>query len=520
MPEINDKICVPCTPAHPKSAWIELALVAAAFAFAYAPTVPLLISTWSYPDFSHGFIVPFVSLYLVWARRASLKDLPFEPSWAAGITVTLAGAAILLLGTTGSVVVVEEASIIVMIPGLVLLLLGKRYLLALALPVGYLILMVPVLTPFLEAIYWPLQLVTAKLAGLMLTVVGVSVYQSDQFLELPNISLEVAEACSGAQFLISVLAIAIPLAYISLRGRASRIALLGLAVLITIFSNALRVALIGFLAYVYNKKSALHGPYHILTGYFVFMVGFVFLFISAWVLARFSGKAGGEGHEKKGISGGRGGIAEGGRGFQTAWALALVILVGTGTFVYTYRPVPVPLKKPINELPLSINGWSGTSIIYDADPLKVPGADHETTRIYKNANGKTVKLYIGYLMSQTQDRELIHAHFAGLYDKIEEVDLTLASGDRIRINKAVMREGRKDFLVLFWYDLNGRAVANRYNAKFISAVNGLIHRRTNGAVVILKSEIDGPDGPRRAFGDEEEFIGYLRPILKDYLPSA
>jgi EpsI family protein len=149
-------------------------------------------------------------------------------------------------------------------------------------------------------------------------------------------------------------------------------------------------------------------------------------------------------------------------------------------------PSPFRSRKP-QRTPSFINDWGGTSIIYDADPLKVPGADHETTRIYKNANGKTVKLYIGYLMSQTQDRELIHAHFAGLYDKIEEVDLTLASGERIRINKAVMREGRRDFLVLFWYDLNGRAVANRYNAKFISAVNGLIHRRTNGAVVILKA---------------------------------
>src|SRR5512134_2164306 len=105
MNEINDKICAPSAYVLPKSDLIRLALVAAAFAAVYAPTVPLFLSTWSYPDFSHGIMVPFVSLYLIWLRRASLKALPFEPSRAAGAAVTLSAAAMLLLGVTGSVVV-------------------------------------------------------------------------------------------------------------------------------------------------------------------------------------------------------------------------------------------------------------------------------------------------------------------------------------------------------------------------------------------------------------------------------
>lgn len=523
MPELNDKMTVACAGSLPRGVRTRLVVLAVAFAFAFAHTAPFLLNTWSYPDFSHGIIVPFVSLYLVWVRREALKDLPFEPSYFYGIPVVLAGAALLILGSTGSVVVVEETSVIVMVPGLVLLLFGKRYLKALALPVGYLVLMVPVLTPFLEAIYWPLQLVTAKLAGMMLSLSGVPVFQSGQFIDLPNISLEVAEACSGAQFLVSVLAIAIPLAYLSLKTASARAALFALSVLITIAANSLRVTLIGYLAYVYDKKTALHGPYHILTGYFVFMVGFFFLFLSAWALSRvFSPAAPQRRASVKDAWQGPGNRdrTENERSFQTAWVLSLAVLLSLGAFVQTYRPVPVPLRESIAEIPLSIDSWVGESIIHDADPLKVPGADFETSRIYKNAEGKVLKLYVGYLMYQKQDKELIHVHFSGLYDKIKQVEVALGDGASIRINKAVMREGGKDFLVLFWYDLSGRVVADRYEAKFLSAVNGLVHRRTNGAVVIIKSEIGETGGTQKVLADAEGFIRALVPVLKNYLPQA
>jgi len=518
MTVINEKTCSPRAHARQRPPLVRLALVALAFAFAYSPVVPLLISTWSYPDFSHGVIVPFVSLYLVWIRRSSLRDLPFEPSLAAGVTVTVAGAVLLLLGTTGSVVIVQEAAAIVLIPGLVLLLLGKKYLRALALPLGYLVLMVPVLTPFLEAIYWPLQLITTKLAALMLPAAGVPVYHNNQFLELPNISLEVAEACSGAQFLVSVFAIAIPLAYISLRGRAARITLFALAFLITIFSNSLRVALIGFLAYTYDKKTALHGPYHILTGYFVFMVGFVFLFLSAWLIARRSGGAARE--EQAGPAKKPGpGFAGVKRGFQTACILAFVMLAATGTFIHTYEPVHVPLRKPLSELPLSIDAWKGERISFDIDRLKVPDAQSETSMLYTGPEGRNIKLYVGYLAAQTQETEIINVHFSDLYEKIEQVDISLASGESMRVNRALVTEGSREFIVTYWYDINGRAVASRHAAKLLGAVGGLIHRRTNGAIVILKSAADGGGIHGDAAG-HEEFTRRLQPVLKGYLPSA
>jgi len=519
MPEINDKICVSCTASYSRSAWGKFALIVAAFAFAYGPIVPLLLDTWSYPDFSHGIIVPFVSIYLVWIRRAELEALPVKPSYAAGVLVMLAAMLILLLGRTGSVVIVQQASILVMIPGIVLLLLGTGYLRALALPLAYLVLMVPILTPLLEALYWPLQLITAKLSGLMLTAIGVPVYQSSQFLELPNIILEVAEACSGAQFLISVLAIAIPLAVIVLKRRRQKIALMGLAVLITIFSNALRVALIGWFAYTYNKKVAIHGPYHILTGYFVFMVGFVFLFLSTWALVRFFGGSAGQEEAGKDADATAVRAARQASGGQAAWAIAIIILIATGAFIYTYKATPVATTIPISTLPMVIDGWRGTDAMYENDKFRAPGADNEIIRHYKNADGRSLQLYVGYYKAQTQGKELIHVHFSSLYDKIDEINLASGPGQSFRVNKAVVREGSRQYLVMYWYDLNGRDMTNRYRTKFMTAVNGLLHRRTNGAVIIIKSPVALADDLQQAANDDKEFIMHLRPVLKEYLPS-
>ena len=323
--------------------------------------------------------------------------------------------------------------------------------------------------------------------------------------------------CSGAQFLISVFAIAIPLAYLSLRRRNAKIALFALAFLITIFSNSLRVTLIGSLAYIYDKKSALHGPYHILTGYFVFMVGFVFLFLSTWVIGRFSNKAPDEKRTKEASCVSVQGSADSERSFRKAWAAALVILIGAGLFVYTYKATPVLLEKPLSELPMSIGRWNGNNNVAPHETLRVPGADYEATRTYRNSDGKTVDLYIAYFTSQTQGRELINAQFSDLYRKIEQVDLPLDTGARMSINKAVIRDGSRDFLVLFWYDLNGRVIANRNIAKLQTAVGGLIHRRTNGAVVMLVSPMTAADQSQRVLDDEKEFISHLQPVLRDWL---
>jgi len=99
--------------------------------------------------------------------------------------------------------------------------------------------------------------------------------------------LEVAEECSGVRYLISIIAIGIPLAYFTQRGWWRKVALVITAVIIGILSNGVRVAFVVLCAYYYGKNN-IQGPLHMFQGLFVSIVGYIFLFISAWLLYKIS----------------------------------------------------------------------------------------------------------------------------------------------------------------------------------------------------------------------------------------
>ncbi len=153
--------------------WIKVGFLIGAFLFAYGRVMPLLLRTWSRDDYSHGFLVPIIALYFIWADRKRLKTLLVEPNIIGGLIFTLMGSFMLLVGVIGGSVIIQELSLIVIIPGLVLMLLGNRYLMALALPLIYLILMVPILDEVIEKIHWPFQLFSATMSSTLLKILNI-----------------------------------------------------------------------------------------------------------------------------------------------------------------------------------------------------------------------------------------------------------------------------------------------------------------------------------------------------------
>ena len=99
----------------------------------------------------------------------------------------------------------------------------------------------------------------------MLQVVGIPAYREGLYLFLPNVTLEVARACSGVNYLVAILALGLPLGYLYLPTVWRRVLLLTMAIGVAAISNSLRVALIGVLSYL-EIGSPLHGPGHVLHG--------------------------------------------------------------------------------------------------------------------------------------------------------------------------------------------------------------------------------------------------------------
>jgi len=249
---------------------IQLGLVAA-FLYLYAAVLPPLITDWlDDPNYSHGFLVPGLSAYFVWDRRQTLAGLRPQPHWG-GLVLLWCGLGMLLLGHLGAELFLMRSSMVVVLTALVWYLLGRHYVHALAFPLAFLLFMIPLPAILLNTITLPLQLLATKVSTFALQLAQLPVYREGNIIYLPHATLEVAEACSGLRSLVSLLALAVVLAYITQRRLSTRWLLVLSAVPIALVANAFRIWATGVLAHWYGTQAA-EGFYHTFAGWLVFVV--------------------------------------------------------------------------------------------------------------------------------------------------------------------------------------------------------------------------------------------------------
>jgi len=503
-----------------------IVVVAGLFVILYLPIFSALVKMWwGSDDYNHGFLVPIVSLYFVWMKRDQLRLAPIRPSYLGGLPVIILSSALLLMGKLGSATLLQELSLPVMIAGLLLLLAGAGWLKLLALPIGYLLFMIKLFGEGDDRFHWPFQLIAANIGVWLLHLMGFPAYQHDQFIELPRVTLEVASACSGVRFLMSIIAIGIPLAILTQSTWPRRICLVLFGVLIAILANGFRVALIGIWTYYHGTNGDVHGPLHILQGVFVSWIGFIALFAGAWCLGRNRGEWGHPRHAddnamtpsaKQQLTDEEHGVVR----FRS-WTLAIALLLVTGSVYYGVRPAPVPLQHDLDSLPLTIGSWSGYAVNLEQEPLRVPGADQELLRLYRNPSGRILTLYIAYFNFQEQGRKLVGYQTLERFHQGETVVTLPAGSERsYKLNQAVLRVGQGKRFVLFWYDLNGRMAAGSYEAKLRTLWNALTLGRLNGALVAVSAPVTQKDSLERLSSDGRQFVENLLPILHLYLPGA
>ena len=254
-----------------------LALVALGFAVAYHHVVVKLVHDWATDEnYSHGFLIVPIALYLAWERRAQLKAAAAAPSWV-GLLVIVGSLAVLGAGTLGAELFLTRISMLGILAGIVLFLYGWRHLRVLAFPIGFLLLMIPLPAIVFNQIAFPLQLIASRFGEAVLMMSGVPVLREGNVITLANTTLEVAEACSGIRSLVSLLTLAIVYGYVVDRRTWTRVTLALASVPVAIVANGLRVAGTGIAASHWGPEAA-QGFFHEFSGWLVFVVAFLLLF--------------------------------------------------------------------------------------------------------------------------------------------------------------------------------------------------------------------------------------------------
>lgn len=491
-------------------------LLSFAVLFAYGKVfAAMIIQWWSDDMYSYGFLIPVISFYLIWVRRSSLRHIQPTPDYLAGSGILLLGLVMLIAGQAGGLLAMQELSLIPTIVGVVFLLLGRRFLRAIWMPIAYLLLMIPVWDIVTERLHVPFQNLSAGIGVTLLEVTGIPVHRQGLYIELPNITLEVAKACSGVNYLIAVIAIGLPMAYLFLHGWLRRSLLIGSAIVIAILANGLRVAFIGALSY-YGYGGDLHGPYHILQGLLVSFIGYGALFGGVWVLSPSHSPS-----PVKRVQCSDAPIQPIVRqiGIHYLGSFVGLLLLLVGSYIQFYGPTPVPLKLDLRYVPFQLGEWRGRDTV--PDPNVYVGVDHDLSRVYRTASGETTHLYVGYFEHQEQDKELIRFddETKTLHRDASKVEIAFDFYGPVTINKVVRRDGLRNTLILYWYDIGGLIVTDPYIAKAYTARNSLMHRRTNGAVILVSSTFQKPEDLPEALLNSEKFIQAMFPILRRHLPQ-
>lgn len=245
--------------------------VALAFLLSYLGTLKTLIQMWlTDSELSYGVLIPAIVGYLIWSRRNKLRAIETQ-SWPAGLILVVFGCGLQILATRSGTLIFSGLALSISLMGVVGFLWGRRTLAAVALPLAFLIMMIPLPSYVLGQVTWYLQVAASTISGRVLSVLGVPVFQDGNLLHLPNYVLEVKQACSGSRSIFALLSMALLLGFM-LEGRWwTRVWLFVAAPILAVAANTIRIVGTGLLAWRFGDLAA-NESLHEVWGVVVFVI--------------------------------------------------------------------------------------------------------------------------------------------------------------------------------------------------------------------------------------------------------
>jgi exosortase len=248
----------------------------------------IAMTCWTDDDYSHGLLLPIVAVYMIWDKRIALQErftvaterIRREGRDGGKILATLlllSGLFIYFLGEASGLSYASWLSFFPVTVGVLYLSFGRTFGLAIAPAVLILFMAKPLPDSLVVRIFWPLQVLAARVSTWTLELLNVPVYLSGNIIEIPAMRLMVEEACSGMRSVMALLTLACIVIYFIDLKLISKIAIVLSALLVAIVMNVFRVALTGVLAHFYDPKTAT-GFFHTFSGLIVFVIGLPILY--------------------------------------------------------------------------------------------------------------------------------------------------------------------------------------------------------------------------------------------------
>lgn len=511
------------------------------FAVTVAASLPIfwigfgsLAAAWATPEYSHGPLIPLISLYLFLRElRRSETAAPGSPAnRAPGLALMLGALGLAIFGNMVRIPDIVTYALILWVGSLVLVGFGWVQGRTHWKPVLHLIFMLPL--P--QFVFWKLtiilQLFSSELGVWFVEMAGIPVYLEGNVIDLGVYKLQVAEACSGLRYLFPILSFSY-LFSILYRGPVWHKAVLLLAAApLTVVMNSFRIGVIGILVNSYGIEQA-EGFLHFFEGWVIFGACVAILFLLAIGLQRLTRDPKpladtidldfeGFGTQASRIIG-----IGASRGLVIAAALSVAIATA---FVLAppAKQVEVP-RESFLLFPKRIGGWSGTQMLLDSEVERVLGAtDYISANYMTDGEDGYVNFFAAWYEKQTEGSG-IHSPAVCLpvggweVFSITPTEISIPSTvyGTFNVNRAVIQKGLTRQLVYYWFEQRGKRMTNDYWAKASVVYDSFSMGRGDGALVRFVTPILHNDAKSEAEADArmQRFMAVILQRLPEFIPE-
>ncbi len=261
-------------------------IVAVVFLLAYAPIFVWMWNRWFAPDsyYSHGILVPFVTGYLIWLNRDTLKNVEKRQGEMVGMVMLAFGIFALILSSFLRSYPAGALTMIVVLAGLIITFFGTRVMKTIAFPIAFLFFMIPLPEYMITKISFNMKIFAAQIAtDILNNHLRIPALREGSLIKMRSAYVMVDDVCSGLRSLISLSALGSVFAYWMKRPMYKRILLFLLTIPIAIITNVVRVILLATISEVWGPQFAT-GLTHDISGFLMFALAFVLLYATAKVI--------------------------------------------------------------------------------------------------------------------------------------------------------------------------------------------------------------------------------------------
>lgn len=511
----------------PVQGWLVIVAASIVMLTIFYDGLRYMIQSWGGKDeYSHAYLIPLISLFLIWQKSDRLRLIKFKNSWI-GVAIVAAGLLVYLLGELSTLYIIVQYSFLIVLSGFGLSFIGMLGIKQIWVPLLFLLFMIPLPAFLYNNLSLQLQLISSHLGVEFIRYCDISVFLEGNVIDLGTYKLQVAEACNGLRYLFPFMSLAFLSAYLYQSAFWKRAMIFVSSVPISILMNSFRIGVIGVLVEYWGIEAA-KGFVHDFEGWAVFMMCLAILVLEMWLLTRI-------GKDRKPLS----------QVFtldfpepspdqvriqkqpitKTAWTALSVLAVFGVVFLVVEKPVEsAPARIKFDEFPLQVNDWKGRTQILKEEYAEVLQLDDYLLADFNKANGHTINFYAAYYASQSKGHS-IHSPRSCLpgagwiVSDLSSKHLGAGSKQTINAARAMIRKGDHKQLVYYWTQQRGRIINNEFLVKWYLFWDALTRQRSDGALVRLTTPLGATEALEQADQRLTRFAKTIIPLLPDYIPD-